>query len=251
MTNLTSTLTSASRILFFLSLLLSLLYFLPLPSRIYKRSFLNVHTWMDSVYYVNKENKISEESSNRENYMSLRVGATQKKILLLLLGGVALGLSGTPRRYFQVLHVMREEWRDIDRRALERAIASLYQSKLVGGKSNRDGTYTLILTREGRTKALAYNLEKMSIRRPKMWDQKWRVVIFDIPEHFRKRRDALRAHLQGLDFYELQKSVFVHPHECTDEIEYLIEFYQLRKFVRTLLADSIDNELHLKQHFKI
>jgi len=181
--------------------------------------------------------------------MSKGIGPTQKKILLLLAGGVALGLSGTPRRYFKILHAIAEDWRDIDRRTLKRAIASLYQSKLVVGKSNRDGTYTLILTHEGKIRALAYNIGTMSIQKPKTWDQKWRVVVFDIPERFRKKRDSFRAHLQGLEFYELQKSVFAHPYECIDEIEYIIEFYHLRKFVRTLLADSIDNELHLKQHF--
>ncbi len=183
--------------------------------------------------------------------MSKGMGTTQKKVLLLLFGGVALGLSGTPRRYFRILRAMREDWQSIERHALRHAVASLYQAKLVNGRSNRDGTYTLILTEQGKTKALSYNLETMTIKKPKTWDRKWRVVIFDIPEQSRKRRNILRAHLQGLDFYELQKSVFVHPYECTDEIEYIIEFYRLRKFVRSLLATSIDNELHLKQHFSL
>jgi DNA-binding transcriptional regulator PaaX len=54
-----------------------------------------------------------------------------------------------------------------------------------------------------------------------------------------------------LRFYQLQKSVFVLPYECRDEIEFLIEFYDIRSYVRQIVAEKIDNELHLKEIFKI
>ena len=183
--------------------------------------------------------------------MHERIGTTQKKILLLLLGGVALGLSGTPRQYFRVLREIAADWKEIDRWALKRAIASLYESKLVGEKSNRDGTYTLVLTEGGKKRALAYNMETMAIKKPATWDRKWRIVMFDIPERLRKSRDALRVQLSGLGFYELQKSVFVHPYHCVDEVDYVVEFYGLRKYVRSVVAVSVDNELHIKQWFKL
>lgn len=183
--------------------------------------------------------------------MSKGTGTTQKKILLLLLGGVALGLSGSPARYFRILREIAEDWKEIDRWALKRAVASLYQSKLIAGKSNKDGTYTLILNEQGKKRALAYRIETMTVKKPPIWDKRWRIVMFDIPERLRKSRDVLRVHLLGLGFYELQKSVFVHPYPCTDEIEYLIEFYGLRKYVRSALALSLDNELHVKQRFRM
>jgi len=62
---------------------------------------------------------------------------------------------------------------------------------------------------------------------------------------------VFRYHLNQLGFYEFQKSVFVHPYNCKDEIDYLIEFYNLRRFVRFVEADSIDNELHLKKYFHL
>ena len=89
----------------------------------------------------------------------------------------------------------------------------------------------------------------MEIRKPKVWDKKWRIVLFDIPELHRKSRDALRYRLRQLGFFEYQKSVFVHPYDCRDEIEYIIESYRIRKFVRFIIADSLDNELHLKKDF--
>lgn len=187
--------------------------------------------------------------SNIKDVMSKGCGETQKKILLLLIGGLALGLSGSPKRYFQILESIGKEWEEINRKSLKRAIRNLYQSKLIKEKENPDGTITMVLTDKGKEKALTYNLDKMMIKKPKQWDGKWRIVLFDIPEKLRWVRDAFRHHLNQLGFYEFQKSVFIHPFDCQDEIDYLIEFYNARKFIRFIIAESLDNELHLKTHF--
>jgi len=183
--------------------------------------------------------------------MSRGLGKTQKKILLLLSGGLALGLSGSPTRYFKIIKLIGREWKEIERQSLKRAIKNLYMSKLIGEKQNKDGTITMFLTGEGKRRALTYDLEKMEIKKPKQWDKKWRVVLFDIPDNRKKSRETLRFHLKNLGFYKFQESVFVHPYNCKDEIDYLIEFYDLRRFVRFIIADSIDNEIHLKTHFRL
>ncbi len=183
--------------------------------------------------------------------MTQRLGQNQKKILLLLLGGLVLGLSTNPKTSFGILKSIQKEWKEIDKEMLKKAIKSLYQSKLIKEKENADGTITLVLTDKGKERALTYNLDNIEIKKPNQWDKKWRVVLFDIPEKIKKAREAMRRHLKNLGFYEFQKSVFVHPYDCKDEIDYLIEFYDLRRFVRFIIADSLDNELHLKNYFKL
>ncbi len=183
--------------------------------------------------------------------MTQRLGQNQKKILLLLLGGLVLGLSTNPKTSFGILKSIQKEWKEIDKEMLKKAIKSLYQSKLIKEKENADGTITLVLTDKGKERALTYNLDNIEIKKPNQWDKKWRVVLFDIPEKIKKAREAIRRHLKNLGFYEFQKSVFVHPYDCKDEIDYLIEFYDLRRFVRFIIADSLDNELHLKNYFKL
>lgn len=178
-----------------------------------------------------------------------RQGETKRKIILLLTAGLALGLSGSPRKSFQILKSISKEWEELNRQSLKRAIRNLYMSKLISEKQNQDGTITMMLTDKGKEKALTYNLDEMEIKKPARWDGKWRIVLFDIPEKIRWARDAFRRHLNQLGFYEFQKSVFVHPFDCQDEIDYLIEFYNARKFIRFIIAESLDNELHLKAHF--
>lgn len=174
---------------------------------------------------------------------------TKKKILLLLLGGFTLSLNRSPGKYFYILSKIRKEWAAIERKRLKYEIRRLYQSKLISTKSNPDGTLTLVLTKKGKQRALKYDLEKIKIPEQK-WDGRWRIVIFDIPESRRTARDALRTLLKKMGFYELQKSVFIHPYECKNEIDFVVEFFQLNRNVRYGILDSIDNELHLKDIFR-
>ena len=105
------------------------------------------------------------------------------------------------------------------------------------------------LLKRGRQWALTYQIENMRIHAPKNWDEKWRIVMFDIPERFKKVRDILRIHLRSLGFEELQKSVFVHPFPCINEIEYIAKHYGIGKYVRFIIAESIDNEQYVKRRF--
>ncbi len=179
----------------------------------------------------------------------IRLGKTQQKILLLLFGGIALGLSGSPKRYFQILNGVSDDWKEIDKRHLKRAVEKLYESKLIEEKENKDGTTTITLSEEGVKRALTFDLDKIKIKKPKKWDGKWRIVLFDVPEKKRVIRDALRHYIQNVGMYEYQKSVFISPYDCKDEIEYIIEVNEAKKFVRFVVADSIDNELHFKTIF--
>lgn len=178
------------------------------------------------------------------------LGPTQKKILTLLAAGFSLSFAYSPHQRRRVWQLADKEFQKIDREALQRSISGLYESKLVEYKESGDGLVTIIINNAGKKKALTYEVDEMKIGVPKKWDKKWRLVIFDIPTYLKRARETLRAHLKYLGLYRLQKSIFVFPYECKDEIDFLVELYDLRPFVRYIVAESIDNELHLKQIFK-
>lgn len=186
-----------------------------------------------------------------KKYKKFRSGHIMQKILILLLGSVSLTLARSPSGYMKVLDDIPKEWKKINRRSLYMAIRKLYKSKLVSWQDNEDENITLELTENGKNKALTYNIENISLPRPTKWDEKWRIVIFDVPEKFKNARDALATSLKKAGFYRLQKSVFVYPHDCQNEIDFIIEFWNARPFTRFILADSIDNELHIMEHFNL
>jgi len=136
------------------------------------------------------------------------------------------------------------------KRRVSQSLRILKNQKLVG--ISKDGDKTVVrLTKNGRNKLLKYKLEEMAIERPRKWDRKWRVVIFDIPEKFKLGRDYLRAKLKELGFYQLQKSVWVCPYPCEDEIDFIKEVYEIRPFVRILIVETVDMQQDLIKHFNL
>ncbi len=194
---------------------------------------------------------ISMNATSKQTRIKRKIGPRQQKILLLLLGGLALGCSGSPRTYWKIMGAIRKEWGDISRQNAERAINKLYESKLLTARENKNGTTTLVLNEDGKKRALTYQAKNLQIAPPKEWDKKWRMVLFDIPEDEREARDAFRNHLEHMGFYGLQKSASVHPFDCKNEIDFLIELHNIRSSVRFLVVEHIDNEEHLKKIFKL
>ncbi len=173
---------------------------------------------------------------------------TKQKILLLLLAGVAFGYSYTPGRQWRVLKEFSREWKRINQYKLRSEINNLYKSKMVKKKRNLNGSYNITLTDKGKMKAMVDYFKELKIDSRK-WDGKWRLVVFDIPEKIRKGRRALREKIKELGFYELQKSVWIFPYECKDEIEFIVGFFNLRGYVRFGTLESIDDEIYLKKAF--
>lgn len=114
----------------------------------------------------------------------------------------------------------------------------------------RRGDKTIIeLTKNGIKKRLRDELNNMRIPKPTSWDQKWRIVLFDIPESEKKSRHLLRKRLRGLGFTQFQKSVWIHPHNCYDEINSLAEALNVGQYL-TLITASIENDAPLKKLFQ-
>ncbi|MFY9492898.1 MAG: CRISPR-associated endonuclease Cas2 [Minisyncoccia bacterium] len=178
-----------------------------------------------------------------------KLGPTQKKVLLLLLGGVGLSLAGSPQRYFGVIKSVADEWRKINENSLKRAIKTLYQSRLIETKEHPNGSMTVVLSENGKRKALSYNMDTMTVKKPSTWDGRWRMVMFDIPDKRKKEREVLRSLLKQLGFVQYQESAFIIPYKCKNEIDYVVEFYNLRPHVRLLEVNSFDDDLAFKKHF--
>ncbi len=111
----------------------------------------------------------------------------------------------------------------------------------------------LYLTQKGREKIIKLIIEKGNKERITEWDGKWRGIIFDVPELNRKDRDFLRRELRQLDFRELQKSVWISPHNFEKELKALLKLWRIdfSGDIRFLVIDKIENDSDLKQEFNL
>ena len=174
---------------------------------------------------------------------------TKQKILLLLLSGISLSLTKSPKGYLKILRNLPKEWKEIKRRRLNEIIKEFYNNRLVSFKENKEGLAEIVLTKDGEIKALRFKIDEMEIKKPTRWDGEWRIVIFDIPERFKKAREALRSKLKDLGFVKLQESVFIFPYECEDEIDFITEVFLIRPFVRFMRVKSFTNEEQTRINF--
>ncbi len=110
----------------------------------------------------------------------------------------------------------------------------------------------IFLTKDGKKKAGKYQIDDLYIERPKKWDRKWRIVVFDIPNSSHIIRNIFRRKLKEFGFYMLQRSVWIYPFKCREEINFLREFLGANKQqIQVLEANRLDNDDFLRKIFKI
>jgi len=108
------------------------------------------------------------------------------------------------------------------------------------------------LTKEGKQKAGILQIDNLRIARPKKWDGKWRVVLFDIPHEKRSYREALRGKLKELHFFMFQKSVWVHAFDCKAEMEILKDFFGFNsKEMCIMVSEYIGHDEELRKFFRV
>lgn len=132
-----------------------------------------------------------------------------------------------------------------------RIIHSFQKSGYVSISEGKEGKITVKITKNGIKKALTYQLDTMKLNKLRKWDNKWRVIIFDVPVKYNRVRDIFRARLRQLGLYKLQGSVYISPYPCFDEIEFLRQLYGIPFTIRYLLAERIENDKLLRQYFEL
>lgn len=141
----------------------------------------------------------------------------------------------------------QKAWKKFNTKLLKRNLKRLQQQKIVEIKK-KDGQEVIKLTQKGHSKYLKFKLEELSLK-GKAWDGKWRLVIYDISKFKKSSLNSFRWILKQIKFYPLQRSVYLTPYKCHDEIEYLREYMNLGKEVLYLEISKLENERYFKDYF--
>lgn len=138
--------------------------------------------------------------------------------------------------------------------AQKKVASTFYQLKKKGllEIEKKNHQIYISLTDEGRSKAGWFQINDLKIYKPKKWDCIWRIVIFDVSQEARSKREALRGFLIRLGFYQLQKSVWIYPFACKDEIGLLRDFFAFNEQeLRLIEARSIGEDEIMKKVFRL
>ncbi|MEX2028171.1 MAG: hypothetical protein WD988_01575 [Candidatus Curtissbacteria bacterium] len=195
----------------------------------------------------------------RSKVENSKVDPKVKEILVMLGAGTFLAASlimpGLPVVTKIILDLKEESQRNKDKRVwakyntwrLKQVIKRLHQQKLVE-IGQEEGILVIKITEAGKNKLLKYNLENIKLDNSS-WDGKWRLIIYDVKTQKKKNSEMFRRMLNRLRILKLQKSVYLTPYKCKDEIEYLRQVYDIGEETMILTVGELENEQAYRTYF--
>ena len=204
---------------------------------------------------LQKEWDAMERTKRREEFrdMTKRTGIVIGKTLLVLaaLGGVAIVAAVAPN-IFAAFGRIGGRRRFFTGRALRRQLQYLEQRGYARVKEDSEDEIAEVrLTEFGNRRVIAHAFGELKIAPPARWDGRWRMVTFDIPNRHKWAREGLREKLKLMGFFSLQKSVFIFPYPCEEEIVFLADIYDIRQYVRYVETDLLSPEDDFLVHFEL
>lgn len=173
-------------------------------------------------------------------------------LTVVAITGMLAVAAVTPNALQLLKYIHRKNRSDANRRYYVNRVSKRLAGKgLLKSVKLPSGIPVYRLTNEGRKELARYQLGELKIKQPKKWDGKFRLIIFDIKEWKRIRRDELRNILTDLGFKRLQNSVWVHPYECGEVTALLKSYLRLGKEIIYITAEKIENDKWLKKEFEL
>lgn len=84
-----------------------------------------------------------------------------------------------------------------------------------------------------------------------VWDGRWYIVTFDIPESSKNIRNQIILCLKRHGFYNYTKGLWLYPHNPAKLLSELRDQYNLKAELMLIVAMHVDSESKLKKHFKL
>lgn len=198
---------------------------------------------------------IAQRFENFQNSESAGAMATKYLLMFLAVGTIAFGGALVPGLIKALGSLDFSGGENIGdkytKKQINNALSNLKRRKFIKISKEKDGQFKIKLTNKGQKRVLKLSIENVAIVKPSKWDGKWRIVIFDIPSEFNPAREALRRKIKELGLKQLQKSVWVFPYDCEDEILFVAEAFEVEKYVEIITAEKVLHEKVLKDAFKI
>ncbi len=202
---------------------------------------------------MSKNKKTTKEIIENFLYSDSK-SATATKFLLMTLAVSGAVFVGALAPAIISLTSNSKQSKRFSKKQIQNTFSLLKQRKLIEIIREKKGKTTVKLTNKGQARIRDFCFEELRISKAKHWDKKWRILIYDIPTKpkiYNKAREALRDKIKEIGFVQLQKSVWVCPYECEDEILFLAESYYVTKYIEILTVEKMLHEEQLKRKFKL
>lgn len=185
----------------------------------------------------------------------MKLSTITKALLLGLTVGCVITAPGSAVPIYALVKFWREaqEWTpplppESDPQKVRRSLYRLQKNEYIEIRQVGKQKFKFELTKKGKGLLAKSNFLEFAINPYQAWDGQWRMFVFDIPEKYKSTRDALRDKLKRLSFFPFQKSVWIFPHECDKEMNYLCEFLHVQPYT-LVFTGKIHNDQLLRKYF--
>ena len=175
--------------------------------------------------------------------------AAKSILVLLMLGGIVVVASVAPN-LFSLLGSRGKRQFYLRRNEFLHGQNYLKKRKFATVKTE-EGKYKIEITKEGQAIILRNTFHDLVVNQPERWDKIWRIVIFDIPNDKKWVRDTFRKSLREMGFFQVQKSVFISPYPCEEEVEFLVGIFDIVGHVRVIQAEKLIHDNDIREFFSI
>lgn len=174
-----------------------------------------------------------------------------RKIILVTIGLMGIiALAAVAPNCVQLLRFLPNQ-KSKKKYYINKVINKLLKAGFLTTSKNHKGQRVVRLTDKGKGLLLEYQLKDQILSKPKKWDGRYRVIIFDIKEYKKKTREKLRQWFNHLGLVKLQNSVWVYPYDCQEIITLLKANYKIGNEVLYLEVNKIENDRWLKEIFNL
>ncbi len=178
-----------------------------------------------------------------------RLRAFQQGLLVAVAVGGVMLLAATAPNAMRLLQYMP---------GYKKGARFNYQAKTALGRLAKKGLITFEerggkryarITEAGENILALASMQDKAKQKPKRWDRRWRLVIFDIPERRRSIRNQLRSFMSEYGFVRLQDSVWIYPYDCEDLIALAKANFRIGADVLYMIVEQLERDKYLREHF--
>ena len=170
-------------------------------------------------------------------------------LALAAIGGIVF-IGAVAPNIVQLLKFHRRKT-NYSKKQVTNTIMNLNKHGFIKVLRQKNGKTEILLTNKGKKRIHTFCLQRLTLEKPQKWDKKWRVVVFDVPVTHNQARTALRRKLIELGFYQLQRSVWVYPYACEDELLFVAHVFGIENCLNIFTTQRVLHEEKLKKIFKL
>lgn len=165
--------------------------------------------------------------------------ASEVLLAIAKIAGYSLQLMIPPSKYDTLHSKFRRSWRSEVESKLEQEIYYLKRK----GYLRMGEDKSMVLTEEGLARVMSHWPKQPT----KLTGKRFILVIFDVPEKYKRGRDNFRYFLNQLGFTKLQKSVWLSRHDVLDELQDFIKVCDIGEWINVFI---IEKPVYLPSAFK-